>query len=164
MKAIRLMAAAFAFAALAGCVTPQPPQTRMFFPVSEYEALPRAGTGVVEGQVFMKTVGGDVKYGAGSEVLLNPVTSYSEEWYRATFIQNVPLSPADTRQDQYIRTTQADGNGNFRFADVPPGEYYVLSDVYWQAPTQFGMSTQGGLVAKRISVENDQTARVIVTP
>jgi hypothetical protein len=59
-----------------GCETPQTEKLpRMAFPVEEYEKLPTQGTGIVRGQAFLRTVGGDVKVGAGSKVALNPVTS-----------------------------------------------------------------------------------------
>lgn len=135
----------------------------MDFPVAEYSSLAHSGTGTVEGQVFMKTVGGDVKYGAGSEVILNPVTSYSEQWYDASYDLHRPMSPADSRQAQYVLTIQADGSGNFKFSNVPPGKYFVTSSVFWQIPSQFGLSRQGGMMTNRITVTNDQVTRSIIT-
>jgi hypothetical protein len=135
----------------------------MDFPVVEYSALSHVGSGTVEGQVFMKTVGGDVKYGAGSEVILNPITSYSEQWYDASYNLHRPMSPADARQAQYLVTIQADGSGNFKFNNVPPGRYFVTSSVFWQIPSQFGLSRQGGMMTNRITVTNDQVTRTIVS-
>ncbi|RAU39285.1 hypothetical protein [Pseudomonas sp. RIT411] len=152
-----------ALALTAGCVSKPAPQPRIAFPVAEYNALPKEGTGVVEGQAFMKTVGGDVKFGAGSEVTLNPITSYSEQWYRHYYELRSPLQAADTRQDSYILTTQADGSGNFKFTDVPPGRYFVTSTVRWQAPSQFGLTNQGGWLTNRITVSNGKTTRVMLT-
>ncbi|WP_240043576.1 hypothetical protein [Pseudomonas rhizoryzae] len=162
MKTIRLTVAALALAALGGCVAVQP-QARSLFPAAEYSYLPKTGTGSVRGQVFMRTVGGDVKYGAGSNVELTPVTSYTEEWYNASFVRKVPIAAPDSRLLSYIRNKRADGTGSFKFTDLPPGEYFVVSEVRWQAPTQFGLAPQGGFIATRVTVENDKESEVIVT-
>ncbi|PVZ19954.1 MULTISPECIES: hypothetical protein [unclassified Pseudomonas] len=163
MKRFALTAGVFAVAVLGGCVSPPPPQPRIAFPVAEYQSLPKAGTGIVEGQVFMRTIGGDVKYGAGSEVTLNPMTSYSQQWYRYTYELRQPLQPGDPRQEAYVIRTQADGNGNFRFTDVPPGQYYLTSRVTWQAPTQYGLTPQGGWLTNRITVKDGQSIRSMLT-
>ncbi|PVZ55504.1 hypothetical protein C9422_21020 [Pseudomonas sp. B1(2018)] len=157
------LAPVLALAVISGCATQPKPIARNSFPAAEYAALPQSGTGVVEGQVFLKTVGGDVKYGAGSEVILNPVTSYSEQWHDATYSKHAPMEPSDSRQNQYIVTTQADGSGNFRFSGVPPGKYFITSSVYWQAPSQFGLTNQGGMITNRITVSDGQTVRSILT-
>lgn len=103
----------------------------------------------------MKTVGGDVKFGAGSDVLLFPVTSYSKFWYTNNYLGQRPLTPADERLKEYTQITQADGNGNFKFKNVAPGDYFLSSIVSWQAPTQYGLSLQGGNVVKRVHLEED---------
>jgi hypothetical protein len=60
------------------------PRTEMprLVPFNEDEYLPYAGDGdaTITGQAFLKTRGGDVKYGAGNTIFMNPVTSYSTEW------------------------------------------------------------------------------------
>jgi len=111
----------------------------------------------------MKTVGGDVKFGAGSPVLLTPVTSYTEEWYNVAVVRGAPIGPADPALQKYVIHTQADGTGNFKFSDVPPGQYFLGSEVFWQAPTQFGLARQGGLIVVRVTVEDGRTTRQIVT-
>jgi len=111
----------------------------------------------------MKTVGGDVKYGAGSNVILNPITSYSEHWYHTMYEVHAPLQPGDDRQLAYIKTTKADGSGNFQFTDVPPGRYFLTSEVRWQAPSQWGLTNQGGQITDRITVTNDKTTKIMLT-
>lgn len=148
---------------LTACMTPPKPVARIPFPTAEYSALAKTGTGVVEGQLFMRTVGGDVKFGAGSEISINPITSYSEQWFDAAHRQLVPLDPGDPRQDQYIMITQADGSGNFKFTGVPPGKYFVSGVVQWQVPTQYGLSNQGGRLTNRVTVSDGQITRTILT-
>lgn len=148
-----------------GCASAPPPVQRVPFNEAEYQRLPQSGTGVVEGQAFLKTLGGDVKYGAGQVVRLFPVTSYSEQWWQVSVVEKRPLVDSDPRYSQYIRTTQADGAGNFKFTDVPPGKYFINAEVSWFAPTGFqgALQKQGGIVANRIEVSNDKTTRVMIT-
>ncbi|MET0947058.1 MAG: hypothetical protein ABWY17_01225 [Pseudomonas sp.] len=159
----------FAFAVvvvsmLGGCMT-SPPVPRVPLNDSEYQRLPQVGTGVIEGQAFLKTLGGEVKYGAGSTVYLFPVTSYSEQWWRLTQIEMKPIAAPDPKHDKYIRTTQADGTGTFKFTDIPPGPYFIDAEVTWFAPTGYGggLEKQGGVIAHRIKVDNDKTTRIMIT-
>lgn len=148
--------------ALSGCVTQQPPVQRISFPVAEYDALPKTGTGSVTGQAFLRTVGGDVKYGAGSEVYLQPVTAYTTQWYEVNVLGGRQLTNPDPRASQGQLRTQADGNGNFTFTNVPPGNYYLSAAVRWSAPSQYGLLPQGGVVVKTIAVaDGKQTTQML---
>ena len=160
MKLIALM---MGLSLIAGCVNQQLAH-RMPFPSAEYSVLPTTGTGTVEGQAFLKTVGGDVKYGAGTDVYLIPITSYSEEWYDITFNQHKQTAMSDPRQTPYVRTVKADGAGNFKFEDVPPGKYFARADVTWSIPSPYGgLLLQGGAIANRIDVSNGKVTRIMIT-
>jgi hypothetical protein len=50
----------------------------------------------------------------------------------------------DPGLDPFIRRTKGDGQGNFVFEGIPPGQYYLLSRVTWCVPTQYGCNQQGG--------------------
>lgn len=155
---------AFAISALNGCAIPQQQVIpRIPFPAAEYAALPTKGTGSVTGQVFMRTVGGDVKYGAGSDVYLLPATSYADQWYVVNYLGGKPLAERDPRAEQGQFVTQADGTGYFTFSDVPPGKYYLSSKVTWQAPTQYGLMPQGGVVAKLVTISDGKQVREMLT-
>jgi len=155
---------AFVTSALYGCAVPQQQVLpRIPFPAAEYAALPTQGTGSLTGQVFMKTIGGDVKYGAGSSVYLLPATSYSSQWYTENYLGGKPLSTPDSRAEQGQLVTQADGTGYFTFNDVPPGKYYLSSTVTWQAPTQYGLMPQGGVVAKLVNISDGKQVREMLT-
>lgn len=154
-----------------GCVAPSvyrgppPPLSRMPFPEAEYAALNKVGTATVRGQAFLKTRGGDVKTAAGNPVYLNPVTSYSNEWYSRSYLTGQRMEPPDPRLTPYMPNQTADGSGRFTFSNVPAGEYYVTSLVTWEAATgyKFSMETQGGIVTKKITVKDGETVEVIVT-
>lgn len=164
----KLLIAALAGLALGGCASRPAalaPQSRMEFPLSEYEGLAKTGTASVSGQAFLKTRGGDVKTAAGNEILLNPVTSYSMEWYIKQYTQGLPLVPPDSRLTDYQKRATADGSGRFSFKGVPPGEYFVTAVVTWEAPAGYlgELQTQGGLVTKRLVVKDGESYDVIIT-
>lgn len=155
----------FALVLLAACAAGPEPIKRMAFPESEYKALSREGSGTVRGQAFLKTRGGDVKVAAGNEVLLNPVTSYSEEWYQKSYRPNLPMEPADPRMDRYIKYTTADASGRFTFRNVPAGDYFVTTQVIWEAPVGYrgAMLPQGGVITKRVTVDEGENVEVIIS-
>lgn len=132
---------------------------------SEYDPYENPGTSVITGQAFMKTRGGDVKYGAGCTVVLNPVTTYSTEWFRKAVIEGYSLSEPDPRGSKYHRQTIADGNGYFEFKNLPKGEYYLACSITWQyyAGSLLGNQTTGGTAYAKTKVNESETVKVIVT-
>lgn len=157
--------AALVATTMAGCAHMGPPTAapRPPFPAEEYAALEgRTGTGVVTGQAFLRTRGGDVKVGAGSEVNLNPVTSYSEYWY-VSMTRGQALQEPDPRMHKYLFVTQADAEGKFRFENVPAGEYFLTGKVTWEAPGRYYSSTQGGWISERITVRDGETVTQMLT-
>ncbi|WP_211826751.1 carboxypeptidase regulatory-like domain-containing protein [Kistimonas asteriae] len=138
---------------------------RIPFPIAEYQLLSKEGTAQVTGQAFLKTRGGDVKKAAGNEVMLNPVTAYSNQWYQIAYIQNTPLSEPDPQYNNYIITTTADADGKFAFNNVPAGEYYLTTQVFWEAATgyQGALQRHGGTISKKISVVKSSVQNYILT-
>lgn len=142
---------------LNACQTPQPRNAT--FIETEYVPYDRVGTGRIEGQTFMATRGGAVIRGAGREVWLNPVTSYSMEWYERSVVGYQPLEPSDARAKRFSKTTIADADGNFSFDGLPAGEYYLACQIVWEA----GSTTTGGIAHQRVTVREGQTTKAIVT-
>jgi hypothetical protein len=155
----KVLAPALSALALVGCAQYQPPT---YVPVpydeAEYAALPKSGTGVVKGQVFALTVGGDVKKGAGQPVYLMPATSFRNQWYHESIELGHALAvDADRRHLALERKTIADGDGRFEFVAVPPGSYYVMSQITWSVPSKYGLEPQGGLVVLKVDVKNGES-------
>lgn len=162
---MRISALALALLVMSGCAQ-QPAKSNISFgpfPKAEYEALAKTGTGSVTGQVFMKTRGGDVKVGAGNEVLLIPVTSHSRTLYQAYQMNAAPSNSPDPRAKPYTLRMIAGVDGDFAFKNVPPGDYYLAGTVTWEAPGRNYASQQGGFIMMPVTVEDGQEKRIMLT-
>jgi hypothetical protein len=138
---------------LAGCATQRIP-----FNESEYTVRPDSGDKVVSGKVFLTDQLDDTQVGGGSEVILEPLTSYSNQWFEVSYLNNRSLAAPDRRYFQYILKTKADKEGNFTFEKVAPGEYLLSSLVKWKAATCSGNVVSKKIpIAQKISVAADAT-------
>lgn len=154
---------------LAGCAAPAR-QTFTFPPYdeAEYASLPKTGTAVIRGQVFAKTVGGDVKRGAGESVSLIPATRYGETLYREQIMGGKRASkPEDPRHFNHTISLTTDGDGRFEFKNIPRGSYYISSRVVWSVPVYdryIGtiMEPQGGRVTRKVEADDGKVTEVIL--
>lgn len=145
-------------------ITPRKPQPRLaVFNETEYAAYAQPGTGVIEGQAFLRTRGGDVKLAAGHKVNLNPVTTYSTEWFERLCKRHEDIEDADQRAAAYLRQCVADGEGRFRFEGLPAGEYYLMCRIVWEAFTGRYTEETGGIAYAKVTVHDGKTARAVVT-
>lgn len=157
MRAVVLVCLASAL--LGGCA-PTPQKRNAAFVESEYAPYDRAGTGVIEGQAFLRTRGGDVKTCAGRDVYLNPVTTYSTEFYDRSCIGLETLEIADPRASKYRKTAIGDVHGAFRFDGLVAGDYYIASPIYWEYMQN---SVTGSVAHAKVTVREGQTTKVVVT-
>lgn len=157
------------FCLLAGCISPQTPQIQPLtaaFTEAEYAPYLKPGTGRIAGQAFLKTVGGDVKYGAGDDVYLNPVTSLNTEWFAKGVLAGKPVGrtrPDQIKSSTYERHAVADAEGRFEFENLPSGNYYLTCKITWGVPDEGIIQTTGGVAYAKITVRNGQTTKAIVT-
>jgi hypothetical protein len=150
---------------IAGCATPVH-QMATQFNESEFEryALSVGGASTIRGQAFLKTRGGEVRFGAGEKVTLIPMTAYSREVWQASVAGKE--TKKDPRLEKYVRTTVADGNGNFEFSNLPVGDYFIECPIFWEVPNAnslFGISRTGALVTKEIQVNPQDNLKIILT-
>lgn len=164
LNGLRLCIVAAFPLAVAACAIPQTTvyQRQAPFIEDEYLASAKPGTGKLTGQAFTKTRGGDVKYAAGNMVALNPVTTYSTEWFNVWAKQSRVMSEPDQRALKYARTTTADGMGNFEFSGLPAGEYYVVTGIFWEVPGPNGLTTTGTNVGEKVVIKDGEATKVVV--
>jgi hypothetical protein len=152
------------FACAGRSVETAPAPRRAVYSEYEYKPYLHPGTASITGQVFRRTRSGEVRYGSGSPMYLNPVTAYSTEWWQRGFIGGENLADADPRAAQTFRTATADGEGRFRFDSLPAGDYFIGSSVYWEyyGGRYYGTQQTGGRVGQRAHVNQGQALAVVL--
>jgi hypothetical protein len=147
------------------CAAPRTAQPRtVAFNPAEYAGLPTTGTGSIKGQAFMRTLGGEVRYAAGLEILLRPKTAYMEEWFQRSVVKLELLTQSDPGAFAHDRKTVGDGEGHFAFTGIPAGSYYVCSAITWTVPGPNGLQSTGGWVGIEVALAEGQALdNVVVT-
>ncbi|HHD80433.1 MAG TPA: hypothetical protein ENK99_02330 [Campylobacterales bacterium] len=103
---------------------------RMPFPEDEYNQLKKFGRNTVHGKVYLQnSINDEEIFGKRIELFLNPVTSYSKQWYNQSYLGGYKLTPPDKRLFNYLKSTKSDENGEFSFFGVPRGEYYLIGKI-----------------------------------
>ena len=135
---------------------------RIAFPESEYNSLSKTGKAIVKGRIYITTSGGMKVYGKQTRLYLNPVTSYSTQWYKKSYLGGAKMSKVDSRLFNYLKFTTSDSNGNFEFLDVPSGSYYLIGVV--KCGKQCGYSSVKNIrIAKKISVFGSDEVNIDLT-
>lgn len=145
---------------VAGCATPRVP-----FPESELAGLLLKGDKTVTGRVFLIDQLEEEQIGVDYEVTLEPVSSYSDQWYEVAYIKNSPLKKADPRYDNYILKVEADEQGKYTINNVAPGNYYLSSPFWWKAITcSANVVKTKVLISKKITIrDNDSVLEIPLT-
>ncbi len=128
---------------------------RIAFPEAEYQLLPRSGKGTIQGSVYLQDVYGKKIMGNKTRLYLNPVTSYSSQWYEKSYLDGQKMGEADTRLYNYLRFTASDENGAFAFYGVPSGKYYLIGTVICGAECGFD-SDKNVRIAVEVEIEGNQ--------
>ncbi len=124
---------------------------RIAFPESEYRSLATSGSATVKGDIYITTASGTKVYGKNTRLYLNPVTSYSTQWYNMSYIGGAKMSKVDNRLFNYLKFTTSDSSGKFEFLNVPSGSYYLIGVV--KCKTACGYDKIKNIrIAKKISV------------
>jgi len=124
---------------------------RITFPTSEYYRLARTGKGTVKGSIYVTDAYDKKIMGAGTRLYLNPATSYSDQWFRESYLGGHKMEKADSRLFNYLRFTAANSDGKFAFYGVPSGSYYLIGTV--KCGTECGYDTPKNIrIATKVSV------------
>lgn len=158
IAAAALLASACAPMNLYG-VPPTPPEIPHRSPASALDPVAiqdamRPGHAIIRGQAFSKTVGGDVKYGAGNQILVIPNTSYVSECLGIIKMPYVQTDCAD-KMVPLGRFVVADGEGRFEITDLSPGQYSISTIIMWGVPGRFGVEQTGGMVNIVVDVKSN---------
>ncbi|HEO98376.1 MAG: carboxypeptidase regulatory-like domain-containing protein [Campylobacterales bacterium] len=130
--------------------------SRIQFPVNEYNAFATSGQGTIKGKIYLtSSYTGTRVLGGGTRLYLNPMTSYSNQWYEVSYIGGKKMQKADARLFNYLRFTAAESDGSFAFYGVPSGKYYLIGTV--QCGEECGYaSTKSIRLATKVEVYGNQ--------
>jgi len=103
---------------------------RIPFPVEEYRYVKKRGRSTVSGTIYLENSDTFEKIrGKKIKLWLNPVTSYSRQWYEESYLNGYKLSKTDKRLYNYLKFTYSNNSGKFDFFGVPAGEYYLTGSI-----------------------------------
>lgn len=128
---------------------------RVPFSMDEYKHLSKNGDGTVKGSIFLSNAYNKRVLGANTRLYLNPITSYSKQWYYESYLAGHKMKKADNRLFNYLRFTSANAKGEFAFYGVPNGKYYLIGTV--KCAAQCGYSTPKNIrIASEVTVKGNQ--------
>lgn len=127
---------------------------RIAFPTSEYYRLARTGKGTVKGRIYLDDTYKQIP-GANTRLYLNPITSYSEQWYTESYLGGYKMQKADPRLFNYLKFTASDKNGHFAFYGVPSGSYYLIGTV--KCGEECGYAGEKNIrIARKVTIQGSQ--------
>ncbi|MEA1879944.1 MAG: carboxypeptidase regulatory-like domain-containing protein, partial [Campylobacterota bacterium] len=139
-------------------ITEKKPQVkipRVHFPLDEYNRLAKSGKGTVKGKIYIHDAYNKRVLGANTRLYLNPVTSYSKQWYSESYIGGYKMKKADSRLYNYLKFTASNNKGEFAFYGVPNGRYYLIGTV--ACGVECGYSQSKNIrIAKQVSIQGNQ--------
>lgn len=134
--------------------TPRQQVQRVAYSGSPAMAATQVNTMLV-GQVYIQDrVNGGDRTGAHIDVVLNPVSTASQQWYQQVCHAGKILNgQADQRYVRDAFYAKTNNFGQFAFTNVPAGEYYLTSRLYWvDTKPMSGPVEYGGLLSKKINL------------
>ncbi len=130
---------------------------RIDFPVDEYKRIRKIGRSTVTGTVYLEnSYTADKVMGQKVKLYLNPVTSYSDQWYQESYLGGYKMSKSDPRLYNYLKFTMSNADGKFNFFGVPVGQYYLVGTMTCASECGFSGSETVRLV-KEVSVGRGTT-------
>ncbi len=163
-RSTKVLLAIIAAAVLAGCSStktgrdrsishsPRDQVVRIGYDESAY-ALPIGQPTMLVGRAFIyDAINGGERSGGNVDVVLNPVSAMSDQWFNEVCRRgNVLAGKADPRYAARAYASKTNSFGQFAFTNVPAGEYYLTTRLYWMDTKPFSGAVQyGGLLAKKI--------------
>lgn len=164
-RSIKVLLAIIAAAAVAGCSSTKPGSRdhsishsprkqveRIDYNESAY-ALPVGQPTMLVGRAFIyDAVNGGERSGGNVDVVLNPVSAMSDQWFDVVCRGgNVLAGKPHPRYAARAFASKTNSFGQYAFSNVPSGEYYLTTRLYWIDTKPFSGAVQyGGLLAKKV--------------
>lgn len=136
------------------------------FEEDEMSWFTQSGNGSIGGVAKFKSKAGSVKYGSQFRIELMPYTSYTAERLSkiynnadsgSIFVQDgVPRFIPDPYGYHKTIQTQCSEEGEFEFANLPMGTYYVIAFMLWDENGELN----GGGIMRKISLKTGESAQV----
>jgi hypothetical protein len=156
-----LLVSAIAVAVMMGCAVRQPVEMQTQFDYDQHKPYTLAGNNGIKGQGFLRQQGGGIITCAGSPVYLMPATPFFREiigHFRAG--KNPQLgAQLDPAYKPMIKQSQCDAQGNFSFAQLPDGAWFVATEVKWIVSSL----QQGGALMREVRLSQGETSQVLLT-
>ncbi len=166
----QLLLLSFLSLTLAACQsvsTPAPDVATSFDP-QQAAFIMHKGDGTIKGIAFITDDQGKAHRHGGETVRLIPASDYAKARFDDLYagrkfvaVQDYPKGVTiDPRYGKYMRTTKTLPNGKFTFTNVPPGRYFVATQVIWQG--RDGAGEHGGAIYDTVHLTGQEDAPVQV--
>lgn len=159
--------------ALSACAGTPPVETTGAFDPEEVAWFHNAGTNTIVGNAVLRTVSGETRTCAAMPAYLVPVSRYARERVMKIYgnaesgflpVQSdLKFAKTDPLYESNSKSVKCDALGNFRFENIPDGEYYVTATVVWGVPTGYFISRQGGVLMQHVSVKGGETKNIVLS-
>jgi hypothetical protein len=160
---LRVVAVIFGIAFAYGCAVQvqvvEIPVTKQDY--DELKPYTEPGGSSVIGQGFLRQQGGGVVTCAGNRVIMMPATSFYQVWVMIFRRGKTPQiqDPVNPVWRSAIKVSQCDAQGNFSFAKLPKGAWFVATFVQWIVA---GVE-QGGTLLREVTLLENQTTQALLT-
>lgn len=162
---------------LTGCSAAMQPAKQVNIPYQFDANLAKkqleSGSEVLQGNAFLRQVGGGIVNCAGSNVDLYPSSPYSnarieakypvDMWLGTRIKSKDTFNPEAPEFESIKRSTTCDSDGNFVFESVKPGNYIVVTEVRWSVAGPYGPQPQGGYIFKTVAVNKGQKSKLVIS-
>jgi hypothetical protein len=164
----RFVLTIFAALSLSACQTTRGPEpSSALFDPREAAFIHKRGDGRIEGQAFLALPNGQTRLAAGEVVRLVPATLYARARFAHLYgdkkfvhARDIPQVPSHPDYAAYTRTTTATSSGRFRFDDLAPGDYIVVTQKIYRS--EASLLPEGGAMYETVRINGSETVRVVI--
>ena len=148
----------------AGCAVQRPvvPMQPTKLDYDELKPYTEPGENSIKGQGFLRQQGGRIVTCAGNRVTMIPATSFYREWVMLVRAGKDPqmIEKFGPAYSSVIKQSQCDAQGNFSFAKLPNGAWFVTTSVHWTVAL---VAQDGGMLMREVTLSNNGAIQVLLT-